>query len=64
MVEKFFVDGVPVEPRHHAQAPGDGGSDPAAGFQIAARQALPLACQYLSLTEWDRAYSLRIKGCQ
>jgi hypothetical protein len=34
MVEEFFFDGVAVEPGDGAQAAGDGGPGPAAGFQV------------------------------
>jgi hypothetical protein len=34
MVGEFFLDGVPVEPGDGAQAAGDGGPGPAAGFHI------------------------------
>ena len=34
MIEEFFFDGVPVEPGDGAHAAGDGGSGPAAGFQV------------------------------
>ena len=35
VVEEFFLNGVPVEPSHRAQAAGDGGPGPAAGLQVA-----------------------------
>ena len=35
MIEQVFLDGVPVEPGDGAQAAGDGGPGPAAGFQVA-----------------------------
>jgi hypothetical protein len=34
MSEQLLLDGVPVEPGQSAQAAGDGGPGPAAGFQI------------------------------
>jgi hypothetical protein len=34
MVEEFFFDGVAVEPGDGAQAAGDSGPGPAAGFQV------------------------------
>jgi hypothetical protein len=34
VVEEFFFDGVAVEPGDGAQAAGDGGPGPAAGFQV------------------------------
>jgi hypothetical protein len=34
VVEEFFFDGVPVEPRHRGQAASDGGPGPAEGFQV------------------------------
>jgi hypothetical protein len=37
-VEKFFLDGVAVEPGDGAQPAGDGGPGPAAGFQVAGEQ--------------------------
>ena len=38
VIEEFFLDGVPVEARHGAQAAGDGGPGAAAGFQIAGEE--------------------------
>ena len=35
MVQQLFFHGVPVEPGEGAQASGDGGPGPAAGFQVA-----------------------------
>jgi hypothetical protein len=35
VVQKLFLDGIPVEPGDHGQAPGDGSSCPSAGFQFA-----------------------------
>jgi hypothetical protein len=35
VVEKFFLDGVAVEPCDCAQPPGDGGAGATAGFQVA-----------------------------
>jgi hypothetical protein len=35
VLEQLFLDGVPVEPGDDAQAAGDGGAGPAAGFQVA-----------------------------
>jgi hypothetical protein len=35
VIEQLFLDGVPVEPGHGAQASGDGGPGPAAGLQVA-----------------------------
>ena len=35
VVEEFFLDGVAVEPGHRAQAAGDRGPGPAAGFEVA-----------------------------
>src|SRR6266566_6453004 len=32
MVKEFFLDGIPVEPRHGAQPADDGGPGPAAGL--------------------------------
>ena len=34
MIEQLFVHRVPVKPGHGAQAAGDGGPGPAAGFQV------------------------------
>jgi len=34
VIEQFFLHCVPVEPGDGAQAAGDGGPGPAAGFQI------------------------------
>ena len=38
VVEEFFLDGVAVEPSHRAQAPGNGGPGPPAGFQVAGEE--------------------------
>jgi hypothetical protein len=38
MIEKFFLDGVAIEPGDGAQAAGDGGPGPAAVFQIAGEE--------------------------
>ena len=38
VIEQFFLDRVAVEPSHRAQAAGDGGPGPAAGFQIAGEE--------------------------
>jgi hypothetical protein len=38
VVQQLFLDGVPVEPRHRAQAAGDGGPGPATSFQIAGEE--------------------------
>jgi hypothetical protein len=35
VIEKLFLDGVPVEPGDGAQPAGDGRPGPAAGFQVA-----------------------------
>jgi hypothetical protein len=37
VLEKFFFDGVPVEPGDGAQPPGDGGAGAASGFEIAGK---------------------------
>ena len=34
MIQEFFLDGIPVEPSDRAQAAGDGGPGPSAGFQV------------------------------
>ena len=35
VIQELFLDRVPVEPGDRAQPPGDGGTGPAAGFQVA-----------------------------
>jgi hypothetical protein len=35
MIEQLFLHRIPVEPGHRAQAAGDSGTGPPAGFQVA-----------------------------
>ena len=42
VIEEFFLDGIPVEPRDGAEPPGHSGSSAATGFQISG-EALDLS---------------------
>ncbi len=54
MAEGFFLDGVPVEPRHGAEPARDGGPGTAAGLKVAG-EALDVGAAGLEQAQGDAA---------